>query len=88
MAVPAAPAETDDAPLLQQMPTDFQRALPPLRVSIHVYAPDPSQRILFINNRQYHQGDRVDGNIRVEEIVPDGVILSFQGQRFKLGRPR
>lgn len=87
-AAVTAPVMSDDAPLLQQMPTDFQRALPPLRVSIHVYAPDPSQRILFINNRQYHQGDRIDGDIRVEEIVPDGVILSYLGQRFKLGRPR
>jgi general secretion pathway protein B len=78
----------DDAPLLQDMPTNFQRALPSLRVSIHVYAPDPSQRILFINNRQYRQGDRIEGDIRVEEIVPDGVILSYRGERFKLGRPR
>ncbi len=86
--VPAAPVVPDDTPLLQQMSTDFQRALPPLRVSIHVYAPDPSQRILFINDRQYHQGDRIDGDIRVEKIVPDGVILSYRGERFKLGRPR
>lgn len=82
------PMTTDTTPLLQQMPTDFQRALPPLRVSIHVYAPDPAQRILFINNRQYHQGDLIDGEVRVEEIVPDGVILSYRGERFKLGRPR
>ena len=88
VSIPAAPVVPDDAPLLQQMPTDFQRALPPLRVSIHVYAPDPSQRILFVNNRQYHQGDRIYGDISVEDIVPDGVILSYRGERFKLGRPR
>lgn len=86
--VTSAPLVPDDAPLLQQMPMDFQHALPPLRVSIHVYAPDPSQRILFINNRQYHEGDRIEGDVRVEEIVPDGVILSYHGERFKLGRPR
>ena len=83
-----APSVPDTTPLLQQMPTDFQHALSPLRVSIHVYTPDPAQRILFINNRQYHQGDLIDGDIRVEQIVPDGVILSYRGERFKLDRPR
>ena len=87
-AVLTAPDVPDNAPLLQQMSEDFQRALPPLKVSIHVYAPDPSQRILFVNNRQYHQGDLIDGDIRVEEIVPDGAVLSYRGERFKLPRPR
>jgi len=79
---------SDGIPLLQQMPLEFQHALPPLAVTIHVYAPDPSQRILFINNREYHQGSQITGGIRVEEIVPDGVVLSYQGERFKLSRPR
>jgi general secretion pathway protein B len=85
---PAGPLVSDDTPLLQQMPAEFQRALPPLALTIHVYAQPESQRILFINNREYHQGDQIEGGIRVEEIVPDGVVLSYQGQRFKLGRPR
>jgi general secretion pathway protein B len=88
-AGPAITAASDDGvPLLQQMPVEFQHALPPLAVTIHVYAPDPAQRILFINNREYHQGSQIAGGIRVEEIVPDGVVLSYQGERFKLGRPR
>ena len=78
----------DSTPLLEQMPLEFQHALPPLAVTIHVYAPDPKQRILFINNREYHQGSQIAGDIRVEKIVPDGVVLSYQGERFKLSRPR
>ncbi|MHB8742519.1 MAG: general secretion pathway protein GspB [Sulfuricaulis sp.] len=87
-ASPAAPLVSDDAPLLQQMPAEFQRALPPMTVTIHVYSEAESQRILFINNRQYHQGDLLPGGVRVVAIVPDGVVLSFQGQRFKLSRPQ
>jgi general secretion pathway protein B len=82
------PLIEDDTPLLQQMPQDFQRALPALAVTIHVYAHDESQRILFINNREYRKGSQIDGGIRVEDIVPDGAVLSFRGERFKLGRPR
>ena len=80
--------ETDNTPLLQQMSPDIQRALPPMAVTIHVYSPQDSQRILFINNREYHQGSLIEGGARVEAIVPDGVVLSYQGERFKLPRPR
>jgi general secretion pathway protein B len=80
--------ETDNTPLLQQMPPDIQRAIPPMAVTIHVYSPQASQRILFINNREYHLGSLIEGGARVEAIVPDGVVLSYQGERFKLPRPR
>lgn len=88
VASAAIPLETDNTPLLQDMPRDFQRALPPLAVTIHVYSHDPSQRILFINNREYRQGSEFEGGIRVEDIVPDGAVLSFRGEHFKLSRPR
>lgn len=87
-AAPPVPLVMDDTPLLQQMPQDFQRALPALAVTIHVYSQDESQRILFINNREYHKGSQLEGGIRVEDIVPDGAVLSFRGERFKLSRPR
>lgn len=87
-AAPAVPLVMDDTPLLQQMPQDFQRALPPLAVTIHVYSHDESQRILFINNREYRKGSEIESGVRVEEIVPDGAVLSYRGERFKLGRPR
>ena len=85
---PAVLLETDNTPLLQQMPPEMQRAIPPMAVTIHVYSPLESQRILFINNREYHKGNLIEGGARVEAIVPDGVVLSYQGERFKLPRPR
>lgn len=86
--VVAAALPVADAPLLQQMPQAFQNALPPLAVTIHVYSTDETQRILFINNREYRVGGWIEGGIQVEAIVPDGAILSYRGERFKLSRPR
>jgi general secretion pathway protein B len=85
---PGVLLETDNTLLLQQMPPEMQRAIPPMAVTIHVYSSQESQRILFINNREYHQGSLIEGGARVEAIVPDGVVLSYQGERFKLSRPR
>jgi len=76
-----------DVRLLRVMPPDFQRALPEMVVNIHVYAAAEAERILYINNRQYHAGDKVRDDVVVEEIVEDGAVLNFRGQRFKLPRP-
>ncbi|HEX7043257.1 MAG TPA: general secretion pathway protein GspB [Burkholderiales bacterium] len=82
-----APAALEDVKFLRAMPPEFQRALPELAVTIHIYAPNPADRILYINNHPYRPGERVGDGIVVEEIVQDGAVLSFRGQRFKLPRP-
>lgn len=93
MAVAAPPPATPllppdgEAKLLSAMPPEFQQSVPPMTVNIHVYAPDEGQRILYINNHQYYRGDEIPGGVMVEEIVPDGVVLQFAGQRFRLPRP-
>ncbi len=76
-----------EAKFLLAMSPDFQRSVPAMEVNIHVYTPDESQRILYINNRQYRRNDEIPGGVVVEEIVADGVVLQYQGQRFKLPRP-
>lgn len=94
-AIPSAPVEvltemsgqTEEAPWLSSLPESFRSGLPPLDVNIHVYSPEESQRILYINNRQVRQGERIQAGVLVEEIVQDGVVLRFRGQRFKLPRP-
>jgi hypothetical protein len=73
--------------MFSALPPAVQQAMPAMTVNIHVYATEESQRILYINNRQYHRGDEIPGGVRVEEIVPDGVVLQFQGHRFQLPRP-
>jgi len=86
-SAPVARTVADDVRLLRLMPPDFQGALPQMVVNIHVYSIAEAERILYINNRQYHAGDKVRDDVVVEEIVEDGAVLSFRGQRFKLPRP-
>jgi general secretion pathway protein B len=76
-----------DVPFLRAMPLEFQQALPELNVNIHVYAPNEPDRILYINNRPFRKGEQIQTGIVVEEIVPDGVVIKANGQRFKLPRP-
>ncbi|GMR17884.1 MAG: hypothetical protein BMS9Abin33_0278 [Gammaproteobacteria bacterium] len=77
-----------EIPFFWELPTSYRQGISALAVTIHVYSPDPTQRILFINNHEYKSGDRTREGARVQKIVPQGVVLSINGQRFKLPRPR
>lgn len=74
-------------PFLRSMPPDFQHGLPKLVVNIHVYSADKAQRILYINNRQYREGEYITDDVRVKEIIQDGAVLQHLGKLFKLSRP-
>jgi general secretion pathway protein B len=86
--VQALPAQgSGTVPWINDLPTSFRNNLPPLAVNIHVYSPDRTKRILYINNRPVKQGEQIEGGVMIEEIVHDGVVLQYHGQRFKLPRP-
>lgn len=57
--------------------------LPALKISMHMWGPTPSQRFAIIDGTRVGQGDRV-GEAVVEEIVADGVVLSWHGRRLAL----
>jgi len=63
--------------VLQQIPT--------LEFSAHVYSSNPLQRSIVINGRFMEEGDRLAGDLFLNEITPDGAIFDFQGQRFHQG---
>lgn len=89
-AVPAAPVSAPvaaDVPFLRSLPDELRRSLPVMTVNIHVYTPEESRRLLYINNREYHKGDYLSG-VLIEDVLPDGVLVNYHGVRFKLERPR
>lgn len=79
-------ANMGQAPYLRELPSDFQQQLPALKIDIHVFTPG-AQSILYINSREYHAGEQIQNGLRVEAIVQEGAVLSYNGQLFKLPRP-
>jgi general secretion pathway protein B len=88
-AGPVNPKPVDPAtvPFLREMPSEFQRKLPALVVNVHLYSANEAENLVYINNQQLRRGEQLKGGIRVEEIVPEGVVLSYAGTLFKLPRP-
>jgi general secretion pathway protein B len=58
--------------------------IPELRLDLHVFANEPKDRFVFLNNRRLREGDALADGTQVENIVPDGVVLSYRGTRFLL----
>ena len=94
-AAPAAPpaqgAEShvrrgtaDGVPLYQEVAAQQGGSLPQLRLDLHVYAAQPSQRFVMVNMRKLREGDSTPEGARVESITPDGAVLSYNGTRFLL----
>jgi general secretion pathway protein B len=74
----AAPSAQSPAMPLSDLPVSQREKLPPLRMSMHMWA--PTQRFAIIDGARVSEGDRV-GDAVVEAITSDGVILAWQGQR-------
>lgn len=61
-------------------------ALPPLRVSMHVFAEAPAQRFVILDGQRVREGDRITDELQVLEIRRDGLRLSWQGRVLWLPR--
>ena len=69
-------------PMYYELPLSVRQALPALKLSMHVYAIDPTQRFVILDDSRLHEGDKTADGVLVRTIRPDGVILEFQDQRF------
>jgi general secretion pathway protein B len=70
---------------VEELPEGVRKSLPSFKVSAHVYTADPEGRLIRINDRTAQEGQEAGPGIKVEEIVPGGAILSYQGYRFRVG---
>jgi len=80
--VAAEAAET--LPLVQDLPSSVQKSLPPLKLAGHVYAKEAAKRMIIINNRICREGDLVENQLVLEQIVWGGVVLRYQEIRFRM----
>jgi general secretion pathway protein B len=65
-----------------RLPPDVKDRLPAFLMTVHIFDADPDKRFVLINARKLREGDRTRKDVVVEEILPDGVVLSYEGHRF------
>lgn len=74
---PATPPASQEPPVPHEV-------IAKLHLQVLVYAEVPSGRLVYINNQKYVEGQRIDANLMVERITPEGVFVSYQGRRVLL----
>ena len=86
---PTPPAARSDGspPLLAAMPWEVQNRLPALKLNVHLYTDNPEDRFVIVNMKKYKRGDRIADGPVLEAITGDGIVLSLDGNRFRLERP-
>jgi general secretion pathway protein B len=99
-SAPASPRPATSAPSKPARPQlepgesaanlpDYSRVsagMPALRLDLHSYSEQPQQRYALINMHKVQEGDTLPEGARVLQILPEGVVLSYQGTKFVLGR--
>jgi general secretion pathway protein B len=70
---------------LSELPAAIQQEIPRLSVSLHVYAKEPKDCLVMINDKLLRQGELLVPGLRLEQVTPDGVIISYKGYRFHRG---
>ena len=75
--------DTNTVPVLTDMPAWVQKAVPSLEFDLHIYASD-GEGWVKVNGRDRYEGDKIAENLFLNKILPQKVILSYQGKRFSL----
>ena len=72
-------------PMLWQLPSEIRSKLPKLSISVHVYSPEAAGRFVIVDRGKYREGDVLTGGAKLEAIVADGIVLDYQGRRYRIG---
>ena len=85
---PAAPAQAAPAPeriaLLQELPAQIQREIPPITINGYLYASNPADRSVLINNRLRREGEQLADGLTLEKLLPSEMVLNYRGYRYRV----
>jgi general secretion pathway protein B len=56
--------------------------IPEANLSFHSMGETPAKRFVFVNGQRGSEGETLPNGLRIEEIIGDGAILSWNGTRF------
>jgi general secretion pathway protein B len=83
---PSAPPPTAATGALLQLSDlspEERKSLPPLKLSMHLWNPDPAKRFVIVDGNRVGEGGRV-GDAVVAAITSDGLELDWNGRRLQV----
>ena len=78
------PAEQDVSELQSwyELPPEFRSKLDLPRLDLHVYSEEAQNRFILVNLKKYREGERLESGLLLEEVLPEGMVMSYRGERF------
>lgn len=73
----------DDSSLADQA----DLSVPSVTINGQLYSSQPGRSFILVGGRRYHEGERLVAGPAVESIEPDGAILRYRGQRYRVAGP-
>jgi len=67
-----------------ELPQEIRDRLDLPRLDVHVYSEEPQRRFILVNLEKYREGEILASGLVLEEILPDGMVMSYQGERFRV----
>lgn len=83
---PAFPVSSEESPTLPSRDDLLAAgaAIPEANLNMHVYDASPTLRFVLLNGQRLREGEVSREGLRVEQILPEGVLLSAGGNSFML----
>ncbi len=78
----AAAEDISRLPSWYELPQEFRNRLDLPRLDLHAYSEEPQNRFILVNLKKYREGERLESGLVLEEILPDGMVMSYRGERF------
>lgn len=78
----ATAEDISQLPSWYELPQEFRNRLDLPRLDLHAYSEKPQNRFVLVNLKKYREGERLESGLVLEEILPDGMVMSYQGERF------
>ena len=84
---PSTAAPSGDRPGgVGELPMSLQAKIPSQRLTAHVYGGESSARFVIYNSQRLAEGGRSKEGLTVKEIMAEGAVMEFEGQRFFVPR--
>lgn len=71
-------------PPIHELPVNMLTRIPSMNFSAHMYASNEQDRWVSVNDRRVYEGQLIATNLRLIEIQPERVVLSFEGEEFSM----
>ena len=72
----------------REMPPEYRADFPQITIQVHVFEQIPAQRFVIVNGRRYREGETLAEGPALVEIVREGLVLDYRGERllYPIGR--